>query len=292
VYAELGALPALTLQELSVCELVGVGGAGTVERALWGERALDLKRPLQAPEGGRDGRLWAALAREGAHGALLGARADAGVAYPLLVARLVAGDGALEGLLFEAIEGVSALGELRQRARGGAPLTPREVGERVGGVCVALIALHSAGVTHGDLCLSNVLIRDEGSSPTLIDLGSAWSARHPYDPAACRARPRYTSPERAACERAASARSSAAPTPLWAHPERAWAQDAFSLGALWYAWVSGAPPDLCERPRALDLASLGWPPRWAEAVEALMAAAPESRPRIDEVGSAWTLWGG
>lgn len=297
MHTALSALPAVTLHHISVCHLLGVGGAGTVERALWGERALDLKRPLQGADGGRDERLWVALAREAAHGVIVGAHPSARAHTPPLIARLTSalsleggeGEGALEGLLFEATEGVSALEEARQRARGGAPLTPREVGERLESVCAALSALHAAGVTHGDLCLSNLIIRDEDASPALIDLGSAWSSPHPYTPTACRARPRYTSPERAAFERAP--RLDAAPPP-WALAERAWSQDAFALGALWHAWVTGAPPDPADRPSAAALSALGWPPRWAEAVEGLMSPSPLSRPRPAEVGAAWTLWGG
>ena len=290
------ALPSLTLQDISVGELLGVGGAGAVERALWGARPLDLKRPLCGLSPPLEERARAALAREEAH-ALIALRHDQGrLATPALVARLVAGEGAarLTGLLFEATEGLSAREELRLRTRAGRPLTPREVGARVELLCAALSSLHAAGVTHGDLCLSNVLLRDEDEGLSLIDLGSAWSAELPYCPRACRARPRYTSPERARFEREATSASQGdpRPAPSWASAERSWAQDSFALGACWHEWVTGAPPDLDAPPAARALAALGWPPRWAEAVEALCAPDPEGRPRPAEVGGAEVVWGG
>ncbi|MBM4291874.1 MAG: hypothetical protein FJ138_10865, partial [Deltaproteobacteria bacterium] len=279
------------LEELAVCHALGVGGAATVERALWGARAVDLKRPLLLGDPGLDALRLESLAREETHALLAGAREGARGFTPPLVALLGGrgAGGAAGGLLFEATDGASGLLELRERARAGRPLSPREVGARVEGLCAALAALHAAGVTHGDLCLSNLLLRDDDGALLLIDLGSAWSARAPYCPRACRARPRYTSPERAA--HAAHAAPDAEPPP-WAAPPRAWAQDSFALGAAWHAWVTGEPPDVGAPPRAAALAALGWPPRWAEAVEALMAPSPEGRARPAEVGARDVLWGG
>jgi hypothetical protein len=149
-------------------------------------------------------------------------------------------------------------GSLAQLVAGRQHLTSGETVTAVAPLFGALADLHAAGAVHGDLSPSSILFSADGR-PLIGDLGVASllgrSAVGPADPAA-----RFMAPEVV---------NGAAPSP---------ASDVYSLAALGWFCLSGAPPGLALTGPPLDTLSPGVPPRLVEVLTVCLSIDPTARP--------------
>jgi tRNA A-37 threonylcarbamoyl transferase component Bud32 len=123
-------------------------------------------------------------------------------------------------LVIEHVEGV----DLEKYAAGGA--SPRQAADIVAQVAQAVASAHDQGVVHYDIKPRNILIRDEDTSPVLIDFGLALLRKaggSDYTPGGTLA---YMAPEQARGEADQVGPCS----------------DVFALGAVLYHLLTGQPP--------------------------------------------------
>ncbi|HEX2294160.1 MAG TPA: serine/threonine-protein kinase [Actinomycetota bacterium] len=125
----------------------------------------------------------------------------------------------------------------------GEPMLPERAVEIVAGAARGAGAAHGAGLVHRDLKPGNILL-DESGAPKLADFGIASSARSERLTAtgAAIGSPHYVSPEQA---------SGRAVTP---------ASDVYSLGAVLYELLTGAPPFDADNVTAIAIAHVEQPP--------------------------------
>ena len=149
-------------------------------------------------------------------------------------------------------------GSLAQLVAGRQHLSPGETVTTVAPLFGALADLHAIGAVHGDLEPSRILFSGDGR-PLISDLGVARllgrPAVGPADPAV-----RFMAPEVV---------NGAAPSP---------ASDVYSLAALGWFCLSGAPPGLALTGPPLDTLSHGVPPRLVEVLTACLSIDPTARP--------------
>jgi serine/threonine-protein kinase len=167
-------------------------------------------------------------------------------------------------------------GSLRERLAASGTLLPAEIARIGAGIAAALHAVHEAGVVHGDVKPSNVLLDDAGSVrvPKLTDTGVARLApqRTPAHTSLATAS-RYAAPEVVRGEQ---------PGP---------AADLYSLGVVLYELYCGVAPfaggfvrDPGEGPgRPGEIPS----PLW-DLIRLLLAVEPTLRPRADQVATVLT----
>lgn len=125
-------------------------------------------------------------------------------------------------LAYEYIAGESLSARLGRRQSG--RLTEKESIRLVAELAGVLQRLFEQGHPHGHLHPGNIALGD-GWKPTLLDIGFAWNLAWPDDEAAWAAAPGHLPPERIRGELNIDARG-----------------DLYSLGALWYEMLAGAPP--------------------------------------------------
>lgn len=141
----------------------------------------------------------------------------------------------------------------------------------------ALVACHEAGVLHGDLKPSNVMVDVDGEL-RLLDFGCA--ALDEDAPSGFRGTPGYSAPEVFRGERATAA------------------TDGYGLGGVLYAALAGRPPFVAPDPTALAYLPMvtvpepvssgraGIPQPLAQVVGALLARDPSRRPDLGAVRDA------
>ena len=145
-------------------ERVGTGGMATVYRAydevLKREVAVKLiaERLASSPE----------FVERFRHEA----RLSASLAHTNIVAVLDAGAQPRDFIVMEFVDGIDARKLLRRRVR----LTPGETVHVVAQICDALTYAHHQGVVHGDVSLSNILVRRSDRVAKLADFGLASRA--------------------------------------------------------------------------------------------------------------------
>ena len=169
--------------------------------------------------------------------------------------------GGLLALVTDLLDG----GTLAQVVAARGRLTPGEVVTVVAPLAQAVADLHAQGIQHGDLAPGNVLFDGVGK-PVLADLGTVRVTGLPRD------------------EEFGTA-GYVDPVVLTGGPGGP-ASDVYGLGALaWFA-LCGAPPDAVPyRPPLRDLVPAAGE-RLTEAVEAALAADPETRPAPGEHAGA------
>jgi eukaryotic-like serine/threonine-protein kinase len=251
--------PANRWGHLELLEKVGEGSFGEVFRAwdvhLEREVALKLLKPGVVAED----RLVARLLHEG--------RTLARVRHPNVVTvyGVETREGRL-GLWMEFIRGRS----LEQLLRANGPFGAREAALIGQDLCRALVAVHGAGLVHGDLKAENVL-REQGGRVVLMDFGAGRALGRPAPHGDLAGTPMYLAPE-------------------VLNGEPATAQsDIFSLGVLLYHLVSDAYPvsarsldELREahtrhRIRRLDDARPDLPEGFSQTVHRALSADPRER---------------
>jgi serine/threonine protein kinase len=196
-------------------ELIGVGGAGAVFRALDQrlQRVVALK--LLLPHLAVSGDARRRFERE--------ARSAAAVAHENVIA--VYDVGQTNGLLFLVMEYVAGV-SLAQRLRSGPPFSVEEI-VRIGREIVnGLAAAHAQGLVHRDIKPSNILLEAATGRAKLSDFGLA----------------------RAVDDVSLTRTGVVAGTPLYMSPEQTQADkldqrsDLFSLGSVLYTLATGQPP--------------------------------------------------
>ncbi|MEZ6185360.1 MAG: serine/threonine-protein kinase [Planctomycetota bacterium] len=206
------------------------------------------------------------------------AAASAQLDHPNLVRVLSAGEA--HGRPWLALEFVP--GEtLGSRLKREGPLPPPDAARLVAQLARGLAHAHTRGVIHRDIKPDNVLLHD--GVPRLTDFGLArFGERHLTQTGAVLGTPAYMAPEQAAGEA-----SRVGP-----------AADAYALGALLYALLSGRPPfrgtsTLNTIRQVLD----DPPPRLVDAPRALeqialraLAKDPAERPSAAQLGEALEAW--
>lgn len=167
-------------------------------------------------------------------------------------AAMASAEGAL-ALILDQMTGCS----LAQLVAGRVHLTPGEAVTTVAPLFGALADLHAAGAVHGDLTPSTILFSEDGR-PLIGDLGVARllgrSPVGPADPAVG-----FMAPEIV---------NGAAPSP---------ASDVYSLAALGWFCLSGAPPGPALTRPPLSTLSPGLPPRLVEVLTTCLSADPGAR---------------
>jgi serine/threonine protein kinase len=133
-------------------------------------------------------------------------------------------------------------------------------------VAHALAGLHSAGVVHGDVSPTNVLLELSGR-PLLSDLGVARVAGE--RPGQLFGTPGFVAPE---------VLDGAPPTA---------ASDVYAVGALAWWCVTGAPPAPAALRRPLDELAPGLPEPWRAATTAALRGVPEERPSAADLALAY-----
>lgn len=194
-------------------ECVGSGGSAEVHRArdrlLEREVALKLLRVEQAMDPGCVER----FRRE--------ARSAASLSHPNIVQ--IYELGLLEeGHPFVAMEYVRG-GTLKRRLRDSGPLDPVAAAEKAGQIARALRAAHDQGIVHCDIKPQNLLLTDSGAVK-VADFGIACEASSGPRSGDILGTARYMSPEQAADEAVGPG------------------SDLYSLGAVLYEMLTGAPP--------------------------------------------------
>lgn len=148
--------------------------------------------------------------------------------------------------------------ELGQVLAGG--IAPATVASILVALTDALGALHAAGIVHGDVQPSNVVLRSDGSL-VLVDLGSArdWRDGAEADPPMIELTPGYAAPE---CRQRGERIGPAA--------------DLYALGAIGYRALTGRLPG----PGAPALTASGgpWPFTLAAALDWALEPSPAARP--------------
>lgn len=251
-------------QRYRILERLGEGGAGVVYRARHEamERQVAIK-VLHAELLAGGGAPFERFRRE--------ARAAGALSHAHVVTIHDFGRSA-EGEAFLVMEYCEG-GSLADRLAREGPLPPREAVRLLGEVAAAIDAAHAAGIVHRDLKPANILFA--GGRARVADFGLARLVAG-EDPQLTGARaigsPLYMSPEQ--CQG------------LPAGP----ASDVYSLGAVAYELLTGAPPFRGESVQALLLAHLtrepedprrsapGLPERAARALLAALAKEPAQRP--------------
>lgn len=247
---------------------LGRGGMGHVQLAF--DRALGRRVALKAAPatGPADGRTVARLRREARVVAMLG--------HPNIVAvHDVVLDAGTAYIVMELVSGAPLSAMLPGR-----PLAPERAVEVAAGVASALAHAHAAGVVHGDVSPSNVMLTP-AAGVKVLDFGIARAAplTPPTDPRSAFGTLEYVAPEQVRGG-PVDARS-----------------DLYSLGALLFLMLTGRPPFTGDAaavmhahlhagpPRPSDLAP-GIPPELDDLVARCLAKDPARRPqRAEEVGS-------
>jgi serine/threonine protein kinase len=133
-------------------------------------------------------------------------------------------------------------------------------------VARALAGLHAAGVVHGDVSPTNVLLERSGR-PLLADLGVARLAGE--QPGELFGTAGFVAPE---------VLDGAAPTP---------ASDVYAVGALaWWCVTGGAPGPAALR-RPLEELAPGLPEAWRAATTAALRGVPQERPSAADLALAY-----
>ncbi len=162
-----------------------------------------------------------------------------------------------EGALALILDQMTGCG-LAQLIAGRVHLTPGETVTTVAPLFGALADLHAAGAVHGDLTPSSILFSADGR-PLIGDLGVArLLGRSPVGPADPTVR--FMAPEVV---------NGAAPSP---------ASDVYSLAALGWFCLSGAPPGPALTRPPLRTVSPGLPPRLVEVLTTCLSTDPGARP--------------
>jgi hypothetical protein len=169
----------------------------------------------------------------------------------------VTGHSPTLALVLDLVPGGSLLSALAARGH----LSAGEAATVLTGVGRALAGLHAAGVAHADVSPSNVLLELSGR-PVLADLGVARLVGE--EPGESSGTPGFTAPE---------VEMGQATGP---------ACDIYSLGALaWYCVTGAPPPPLALRPPLQEVAP-GLPPAFVTALQQCLAPDPGERPSAAE----------
>ena len=244
-------MPQLVDDRYELVDVLASGGMATVWRARDTRlnRLVALKRPHPAPA---ESKLHERMARE--------ARAAAGVSHPNLVTMFDTGaDQNGPYLVMELVAGPTLAAPGRQISREEAVSIGSQLAD-------ALATVHEAGVVHRDVKPANVILSPEG--PRLTDFGIASIEGGTSEltlPGTVLATPSYAAPEVLA---------GGAPTS---------ASDVFSLAALVYELIAGAPAftglERSEPPAPLDDASLD------RVLRPALASEPSERPSAKELSA-------
>ncbi|WP_410011282.1 serine/threonine-protein kinase [Streptomyces nigrescens] len=254
-------------------ERIGQGGMGTVWRArdeLLG-RQVAVKRLHVSPQLEADelATRHERTTRE--------AQAAARINHPNVVGvHDVVDDAGLPCIVMEYVPSTTLGDAIKEAARTGGSVTPREAARIGRGMIAALRAAHSAGVLHRDVKPGNVLLGEDGRV-VLTDFGIAVASGTSTltKTGELVGSIDYLAPERV---------KGGTPGP---------ASDLWALGATLYQAVEGRPPfrknTAVETAYAIAMDPLD-PPRNAgpltPLVEALLAKEPEDRPTVDVVEQA------
>jgi len=217
--------------------VVGRGGMGTVWAAHDVSSGREVAVKTVTDRSGEAGR----LRRE--------ARLAASVIHPGVVAVHDAGhDGATGYLVMDLLTGPDLGAVLEQ-----GPMSPGEAVRVAAGVADALAAVHGAGVVHGDVKPSNVVL-DAGDAVVLVDFGAALSTDDDAGPVT------FGTATYMAPEQVTSAPATAA-------------SDVYALGCLLTTALAGRPPFVAGSPtEVLHRQVLTSAPRLRELVPGVPAA--------------------
>jgi CheY-like chemotaxis protein len=250
--------PGNTLGRYWIAEQLGAGGMGTV----WAARDETLRRPVAIK----------VLHGEDADAAVAEARAMAAVRHPNVVTVYsIERERYCTFVVMERIDGMSLDRILLERG----PLPPGEVVRIVNAVAAALGAIHRAGILHGDVKPSNILLERFSDRVVVTDFGLAGETEEEVDGRCVRGTPDYLCPERA----------SGAPI----QGELRARQDVYALACAAFELLTGRVPyehveihrvlrahAYAEIPRASELRrSLGW--RVDRALASALAKDPARR---------------
>ena len=175
-----------------------------------------------------------------------------------------AAGGPATALVLQLCEGGSLAGVVAERGH----LSAGEAVTVIAPIARALAGLHELGIVHGDVSPGNVLLESDGR-PCLSDLGYARLAGEVPDEV--HGTEGFVAPE---------VLEGRAPTR---------AADVYSLGALAWQCLAGAPPGhVAERPELADIVDTPDPAagQLAEVVQRCIASDPDERPEAEEMAQA------
>jgi len=234
------------LANLEILELLGLGGAAEVYRALDRSRGIEVAVKVLSERA--EPEMVARFVRE--------ARALERLQHPNIVGIYDAGEeGDQRYIVMELVRG----GSLRERLQG-QPMPWRQAAEIVGQIAAALAQAHAHGVVHRDIKPGNILFDEEGQAK-LTDFGLA----HFSDVSAMTRTGTvmgtvlYLSPEQAQ-GRPVNARS-----------------DLYALGAVFYEMLAGRPPFVADSAVAVIYKHLNEEP---EPLTAILEETPSAVERI------------
>jgi eukaryotic-like serine/threonine-protein kinase len=210
-------------------EELGRGGMAVVWRARDRRLERDVALKLVAPGVGEDPELLVRVFSE--------AQSVARISHPNVVSVLDFGDDAGSPFLVMELVSGGSLADLEGR------LTPERAVDIVVDAARGAGAAHRAAIVHRDIKPANILLTEEGRAK-LADFGIAWAAGSERLTAtgAAIGTPSYVSPEQASGASATAA------------------SDVYSLGAVLYQLLTGAPPFLGSNPLAVAMAHVELPP--------------------------------
>jgi Tol biopolymer transport system component len=219
-------LPAGTrISTYEIVEPLGVGGMGEVYRAIDTRLSRDVALKVLPPELARDGDRMARFERE--------AQTASGLNHPNIVTIYEIGES--DGTPFIAMERVE--GKTLRVFAGGAAIPIRRLLSIAAQVADGLAKAHAAGIVHRDLKPENLMVTRDGFVK-ILDFGLAKLARRGLEPSGSR--------DRATVTRATHA-GAILGTAGYMSPEQAsgeavdFRSDQFSLGAILYELIAGAP---------------------------------------------------
>ena len=237
-------------------ELLGAGATGTVWEAVRESDGAALA--VKVVPVGADGPEAGLAARE--LGVLAGVDVEGLVGFHGAVG--LPGDPPRVAILLDRVEG----GSLQRAVSARGHLSVGESVTVLAPVARALAGLHAAGVVHGDVSPTNVLLERSGR-PLLADLGVAGLAGEV--PGDVFGTPGFVAPE---------VEEGGAPSP---------ASDVYAVGALAWWCVTGAAPGPAALRRPLEELAPGLPAAWRQATSAALCGEPGQRPSAADLALAF-----